>query len=256
MNMGEIIKDSLRYPFSDWKKFLIFGFIIYISYIVRELAHFTGSIVTLFFILSIIGILIGFLVLGYELRIIKSSIAGMIELPKFNLWSQMFIDGFKVYIIHLFYLTPILLSLLLFLGSIKGIINPSILDFIDTYLNEVIRTIISGNFYTSTNWDLFYIAILYLFLIMPIQYMALANMAKNNNKLSAAFKFNKIFNKISNIGLKNIIIFYMITIIPFMIIVYVEYSHYVNSIIAFVISFIAAPYFAIYLYRLVGLFYN
>ena len=254
--MGEIIKDAVKYPFSDWKKILIFGFIIYISYIVSGLAHFTGSIVTIFFILSIIGFLIGFLVSGYELRIIKSSIAGMIELPKFNLWSQMFIDGFKVYIIHLFYLTPILLPLLLFLGSIKGIINPNILNFIDTYLNEVIRTIISGNFYTSTNWDLFYITILYLFLIMPIQYMALANMAKNNNKLSAAFKFNKIFNKISNIGLKNIIIFYIITIIPFMIIVYVEYSHYINSIITFVISFIAAPYFAMYLYRLVGLFYN
>ena len=31
MNMGGIIKNSLKYPFTDWKKILIFGFIILIS---------------------------------------------------------------------------------------------------------------------------------------------------------------------------------------------------------------------------------
>ena len=142
MNIKGIIEDAVRYPFSDWKKLLIFGFILYISYFVMELAHFIGSIVTLFFIISIIGFLIGFLGSGYALRIIKSSIDGMAELPKFNSWSQMFIDGFKVYIIHLFYLIPILLPLLLFFGSIKGIINPEIFNFINTYLNEIIRAII------------------------------------------------------------------------------------------------------------------
>ena len=91
---------------------------------------------------------------------------------------------------------------------------------------------------------------------MPIQYLAIANMAKNNNKLSAAFKFNKIFNKISNIGLKNIITFYIITVIPFMILAYLIYNPHINSIIAWIISFIASPFFAMYLYRLVGLFYN
>jgi hypothetical protein len=33
MSMGEIVKDSLRYPFSDWKKFLIFGIISLIAVI-------------------------------------------------------------------------------------------------------------------------------------------------------------------------------------------------------------------------------
>jgi hypothetical protein len=30
MNMGGIIEDSLRYPFSDWKKILILGIIVLI----------------------------------------------------------------------------------------------------------------------------------------------------------------------------------------------------------------------------------
>ena len=27
MNVGEIVEDALRYPLSDWKKVLIYGFI-------------------------------------------------------------------------------------------------------------------------------------------------------------------------------------------------------------------------------------
>ncbi len=39
MKIGEIVKDSLRYPFSDWKKILILGIIllIYSSHIVTYL---------------------------------------------------------------------------------------------------------------------------------------------------------------------------------------------------------------------------
>ena len=40
MNMSEIIKDSLRYPFSDWKKILILGLIVIVSTIPNSILPF------------------------------------------------------------------------------------------------------------------------------------------------------------------------------------------------------------------------
>jgi hypothetical protein len=70
MDIGEIISDAVKYPSSDWKKLLILG---------------------VFFILCfvIVGI---FFVLGYFLRILKSTIAGADELPEFDDLGDMFID--------------------------------------------------------------------------------------------------------------------------------------------------------------------
>ena len=220
---------------------------------IMELAHILGSTLSLYIIISVLGFLIGFLILGYGFRIIKSSLKGTAELPKFNSWAGMFKDGIKVYIVHFVYLIPIILSLLIFSGSIKGITSPGGLQIFATYSEEVIRAIISGKINASVEWILISIAILYLIIIIPIQYIAIANMA-NNNKLSAAFRFSKILNKISNIGLKNIIAFYIIIIIPFVILNH-EISGPYRLIVAVVIALITGPYFIMYLSRLVALFY-
>ncbi len=37
MKVSEIVKDSLRYPFSDWKKILIFGIIILIGNFINNI---------------------------------------------------------------------------------------------------------------------------------------------------------------------------------------------------------------------------
>ena len=79
MNMGGIIKNSLKYPFTDWKKILIFGFIILISNLS------TLYIVDVFFksyvvLLDLIRVLISFFtLLGYLFRIIKSSLNNMVN---------------------------------------------------------------------------------------------------------------------------------------------------------------------------------
>ena len=54
-------------------------------------------------ILYLIGIIIDFLVEGYEFRIIQSSLTGTSELPKFNDWIKMFINGFKVFVTYIVY---------------------------------------------------------------------------------------------------------------------------------------------------------
>ena len=82
MGIGEIILDAVKYPSSDWMKVLILGIFFILSFI-------------------IIGI---FFVLGYFLRIIKSTIVGIDELPEFDDLGDMFIDGVKVLVVIIIYL--------------------------------------------------------------------------------------------------------------------------------------------------------
>ena len=115
MNMGGIIKDALRYPLSDWKKIIVLGFITLISnlsglYVVDVFINNYAIIL----LLDLIGVLVSFFIFGYVFRIIKSSLNNVDELPKYNAWWGMFKDGIRVYIVHLVYLIPVLLILLVF----------------------------------------------------------------------------------------------------------------------------------------------
>ncbi len=82
MDIGEIISDAAKYPSSEWKKVIILGILFILSFV-------------------IIGI---FFVLGYFLRILKSTIAGIDELPEFDDWGDMFVDGLKVMVVYIIYL--------------------------------------------------------------------------------------------------------------------------------------------------------
>jgi Protein of unknown function (DUF4013) len=140
MNISEIIKDSLRYPLTDWKKYLILGILILIV---------TTFINGPFIVpnLIIIGYIIGFFVIGYLFRIIKSSLNGNDVLPKFYNWGEMFSDGVKVLIVGIVYSIPAILIILIFNvlyspSSLIGILSGAI--FGDP-IGEPIMALISGS---------------------------------------------------------------------------------------------------------------
>ena len=84
-------------------------------------------------------------------------------------------------------------------------------------------------------------------------------MANNDSKLSAAFNLREIFNKIIRLGLKNLIIWYLAIIIPLSIIyLYPNPHRIINlSLVGYLLIMITVlPYFEMYLFRLVALFYN
>ncbi len=85
MDAGEITSNALKYPLTNFKKVLILGILIILSTLIIP----------------------GFLVLGYIFKIIKSTIEDSSELPEFEDWKTMFVDGLKVFFpsssyIHLF----------------------------------------------------------------------------------------------------------------------------------------------------------
>ena len=241
MDIEKIVTDSLKYPLSNWKNYLILGIIVIFTNLyldIREFNQDNGLII----ILWIMGIIIGLFAFGYIIKIIKSSLSDVNVLPEFNGLVKIFTDGFKAVIASIAYLIPMFLLILvgLFFGLIK----------------------IEAHYpYYLVSGILVLIIYLYAIVIIPIIALAIANMAYNENKLRSAFRFREILEKISNIGWGNLITWYIVTGILYLIIGAIIFVIYyllslINPFFAGIIeSLILVPYRYIFFARSVALLY-
>lgn len=274
MGITVIIKDAVKYPFSDWRKILFLGIILFISntsFITRSNNLIYNTNMVLIWFLGIIAFLLLFVVHGYGLKIINTSLKGMDELPKFNAIRELLINGIKVFFVGVVYNIPAILIILLF-AALSYTSNPSLI--INLIFGAVIWFTIGG----TGIWPLItlvgvwsFIAVIYGIIIAPIIAMAIANMANNECKLDTAFKFHYIFEKIGILGWKNLIKWYLTTGIVFIILatvligifsiflvliqpfIEVTTRHIIEQVL---IVLILVPYLYMYLYRSIALFYK
>jgi hypothetical protein len=100
MNLGDIVLDALKFPFSN------------VGRSVGLLLLFLGSILIIPIILA----------LGYIFRIIEHTINGSNELPPLGEWGNMFVDGIKYLVATAIYLiVPNILTFVLFKGMLASI---------------------------------------------------------------------------------------------------------------------------------------
>ena len=258
MNKKELVFDALRYPLSDWKKILILGIIIVISslYIVAKLLGITNNI--FLDLLGISGLLIGVLLNGYAFRIIKSTLTGAEKLPEFNILTDMFINGIRALFVAIVYATPCLIVLIfapILFALLLGTLFPIAPDDNGFYPGLLI---LFGIFMLF----MILFTFIYLIVIFPIYAIALANMAHSNNKLTAAFRFHEILNKIRNIGWINGIMQYILLGIPFVILFIISgfiitIFRLIHPVIGIVIILlIVVPYLEMYMARSIALVYT
>lgn len=86
MNIRQISIDSLKYPFTSSKLFVLF-------------------LLNLGYLLIIPGIIAG----GYVIRIIESTLEGSEELPEFTDLKKLLIDGLKYIVVAVIYGIPVLI---------------------------------------------------------------------------------------------------------------------------------------------------
>ena len=200
MSKEIMIKNFLRYPFGYWKHFLILGMFILISNIFMNPKN--GYLV-LYSVLFIIGGVFGLFIMGYALRIIKSSLMGLEGLPKFNHWIELFLDGIRVLGVIFIYISPIIIFLLVFDLTLLNQIFSILLNGFSPLLGVYIENILF-NFVFSTG-TLFLLVMLYTIAIVPILFIAVPYMAANGNKFNFAFKFHEIYEKILSKRFKNVL---------------------------------------------------
>lgn len=265
MNIKKIIVEALKYPFSDWKKILIFGIIIVISSIhtISGGIELLSTNIVVFYLLGSIAFIFALLERGYLFKIVKSSLDNIIELPQFGSWIDMLIDGGKVFFVCIVYSIPVILFVLVW-GAVLYVSSPS--KAIEMLLSVGTWIFIGGNgidsFIMVTGIWAFIVA-LYMIVLIPIIAFAIVNMAYND-KVGAAFNFKEIFNKIAVIGLLNVIKWYIVTGIVFFILYLIGFFITVSSSIFYIhnmtvglilLSLIVFPYIYMYFVRSVALVY-
>ena len=184
MDIGEIVSDSIKYPSSDWKKAIIFGLLFLISFLIVPI----------------------FLVFGYGFRALKASIAGADELPEFDEWGEMFIDGLKIFVVELVYF--IVPSIIMFMGiwaSIGSFISLSASD------SNLAPAAVYSAFSVMGGFLILGMVVVLIFGVFFI--IGVANMAYYNGELGAAFRFREIMDIIKAIGWVDFIIWYVMMIL-------------------------------------------
>lgn len=245
MNIEDVLRDSVGYPFSSWKSFFILGIIIVFNTLKYS---FQSLSVNMFWLtgLGSLGLVFTLFIYGYGIKILKSSLAGFGELPEFNSWLEMFVDGIKAIVIGVAYIIPLILILVL---------STLLLGFAAEHIgiNNIIMVYL---------WVFLIFIFLYLILVFPIYLMALANMAFYG-EWDAAFDFNEVFRKISSIGWKKFFIWYIIMVIIFLALIFAfsGIELFFNLISLKIVGtlltqLILLPYITIFMFRSAALFYS
>ena len=250
MNIGEIIGDAVRYPLSDPKKLFIFGIIFVFASLYSNFMTSSPVNVPLLLIFFLIGVIAIVFTFGYELRILRATLAGFIEIPDFDEPVDMFLDGLKVVVVGIAY--TILLAIMLGILFIVLAIAAGGL----TKLSPG-----SGGSMVFLGIILIFILIVALFMY-PSILMSLTNMVYNNSDINAAFKFGEIFNKISNIGWGNFLVWYVVSGIIYLILLVIGVSIvgvfaliHIKIIGGILYPLLIIPYMSFFIYRFAALFY-
>jgi hypothetical protein len=244
VKIGEMVSDAIRYPFTDWKKILILGILVLISNVYSIISSFDITslsktnlplLLILIIVLFIPAVISALLSSGYTLRMIKSSVAGISELPEFDALVDMFIDGLKLAVTTLIYIIPYILIII-------GI--------------TVLAVVFKSGFLALAG---IVIAFVYLLIVLPILAMALANMAYHD-EFGAAFRFSEIFDKIRRITWGNFIVWYLVMIlvlgILYLVLIGITAALIDLPIISILVSSLFfGPYISMFLARSVALEY-
>jgi hypothetical protein len=209
MNVGEIVEDALRYPLSDWKKVLIYGFIgLFTTTAVFRLFFALNGMTNhgLILLLLLLELIVSIYFTGYFLKIIKLSLSGAKKLPQFSNVEEKLTDGLKVFIVGIVYMMPIILTISFFAIFSSEALGIIINHAINNGFNlENIITILLN---LGVGIGIF-LAILYMIVVLPLFIVSLVHMADNKSDLLVAFKIREIFNKISSKGWINLISWYL-----------------------------------------------
>lgn len=181
MDIGYLTSDAAKYPLNDWKKVIILGILFLISFLIVP----------------------AFLTMGYLFRVLKWSIAGVDELPDFDEWGEMFIDGLKFLVVQLaYFIVPffiIFAGIWTSIGSLLSIQNTG-----DAIAPTAVFSLMGG---------LFILGLILAVIFGALFTIALANMAYYDGEIGAAFKFREILDIMAAIGWVDFIIWYIMMIL-------------------------------------------
>ena len=264
MEFGEIFRDALKYPISDYKALLIVGVFILLSALVFVLAQFGVDNSTFTLVWSIITILISFLLSGYALSVLKNGIELDDEIPVFD-WVKNFVDGIKLFVVSFVYmLIPTIICGIIGFVSIMPALSEMFSSEKLARIGPNADVTVIFSTVPSSVWDSLFAGIaitaiiaLILFIIFGLfQTIAQCRLAKYDS-LGEAFSFGEIFSDMKEIGILRLIAFlivlWLIACVIGLIGALITAIPYVGIIIT---ALVVYPFILLYSNRALGLLYS
>lgn len=192
MGLGDIISDSVQYPFSDIQKFLIVGVISLFSGLSGLFGNWGVDSFILISLAGIIGLIFTLILSGYSISVTKYAINHSNDLPELDLQNNL-IDGIKSLIISIVYfIIPIIITVIL--AVITGAIGAG--------LNQLI-----------VGLGVFAVIAVIVFIFFAIfEIVALARFA-DTGELGEALNIGEVIEDVKKIGIGKIILFAIVSVI-------------------------------------------
>ncbi len=232
------ISNALRYTASDWYNVLILGIILFLVDHIVDLN--APSLIEGYDILILILVVfLSFIEVGYGFRIVEETVQGSSKPPSFHNPLDLLWHGVKESVILLLYFIVPLILVVMGISEFEYLLN---LD-----LGSIIM-----------RYALLFAIIFFLAFNIMFQ-AAVLNMAHHQGRITSAFNFPMVFRKIRLVGLKNMVLVSLITIVVLYIIKQVVFDTlhelpYLGPSLGDVISTVLiAPFLMIFTTRLVGL---
>ena len=272
MDVIEIIKDAFVFPSKNMKMLLIYIILSLIASIFTAVGigtYILGIIIPECFLWGgmavIVSMLIGWVLSGYLISVIKTGIDLDDEVPKFEWWDN-FNTGFNNFIVTIVYfIIPAFITLVVgYITNIYGnfmIVLQQIFLQIQNVLigtsNTIAFDVISqaiANLVISITITITVAAILFI-IFSFLQTIAEARLA-NTGSLTEALNIFESAKDISRIGVGKVILVIILVLIIIAIIQTVLSAIYGAVPILSVISIIITPYLIIFTQRSIGLLYS
>ena len=264
MKLLEIIKDAIKYPISDTRKFLIFCALIILMSLSTIIPSYGFKDSTLSIILSLVTLIVLFVVIGYSVEVIKGGTNRDDTLPDFDYVKQ-FVIGIKAVILDIIYfIIPAIITIIVasasgLFTSFTKIVYISI-DAISKDANNlttVMAAIPKSTMNTFTNALTITIIVgIILFIIFSLMaFTGLVRFAKTGSG-TEGLRFRQILKDMSNVGLVKIIVtLIVIYIIAAVLAIVIGLIGLIPYIGVFIGIFVGVPFTLLFLYRAIGLLY-
>lgn len=268
MNVTEIIKDAFLFPSKNIGRFAIYlllslfmawfvfmGVFTYASGLINAGNYLTGGMCL------IISLLIGFIIAGYHIMVIKSGIELDDEVPAFE-WYENFMTGFdNVLVSMIYFMIPVLIVLLVglstnVLGNAIAIVKEFALLIFNEYIMGGSLDIASNTISHATSIAITSAVALILFVIFSfLQSMAKTRLA-NTGSLREALNIYEVAKDITRIGVGKVIlsILLLVVIVPFIEIILIVI--FKGFLFLMPLNIIIIPYLALAFQRVLGLLYS
>lgn len=275
MEILDIIKESFIFPSKNLEKLAIYivlmfvmGLLIGGGIVLAVLSIDNEMILAVVgFILFIIGIILSFIIAGYQLGILKSGIDQVDEAPSFD-WKNDLINGIKVLVVNIVYfiIPAIIVAIIALIVDVPGNIANVAQEAVFTPANAtamanstgIATQAISDAAMTGLLTSLAITGIIALIVFIIFAFLATMGESRlaNTGSLGEALNIPEAYRDLTRIGVGKVIAVILLTVIVVAVIEAILGYIYGQIPQLSILSVIVTPYFAFFTQRATGLLYS